>query len=83
MGGIGSGRRKATTTAKTVITKTVANTTKKASGRLPAWASTPMKKEYVIDSRVNGTVYTETTFKAWRKEVNAAKKIGIRASNKK
>lgn len=35
----------------------------KASGRLPKWANTPLKKNYVINARATGQEYSETLWK--------------------
>ena len=68
-------KKKATTKAATKAAPTATKKTLvKASGRLPAWAATPMKKKWVLERRSMAMVYTEDIYKTWRKEVNAAKK---------
>ena len=61
---------KKTATKKTVVSKTVV--AKKASGRMPLWATTKPKKAYVIAARMAGNTYSNEAYPAYRKALKAS-----------
>ena len=74
MGGVGSGRKKKATVAAakpTVAIITVGAPTKKASGRMPAWATTKPKKAYVVAMRMAGQPYSNAGYTPYRKALKA------------
>jgi len=57
-------------TVKTIASKTVVS--RKASGRMPAWATTKTKKAYVIAERIAGNTYSNEAYPAYRKALKAS-----------
>lgn len=63
----GTETRTAKTNTATTANNNNAPKAKKASGRMPAWANTPAKRDYVIDCRAKGTDYSQAAWKEYKK----------------